>query len=94
MGAQEASPAGITPCCGVRECKRIALLWTGREVAACLRKESVAGTKNDSQGERNRRICLLRRNGFTFSEIAQMEDLSRVRVAQIVARAQRRARRG
>lgn len=41
----------------------------------------MAGSKN---AERDRRICLLRRNGFTFSEIAQMEDLSRVRVAQIV----------
>ena len=47
-------------------------------------KESVAGTKNASQAERNRRICLLRRNGFTFSEIAGMENISRARVSQIV----------
>jgi hypothetical protein len=45
----------------------------------------VAGTRNASQAERNRRICLLRRNGFTYSEIAQMEDISRVRVAQVYA---------
>ena len=42
-------------------------------------------TKDQSQAERNRRICLYRRNGFTFSEIADMEGLSRVRVSQIVA---------
>ena len=45
----------------------------------------MARTKDQSQAERNRRICLLRRNGFTFSEIADMEGLSRVRVSQIVA---------
>ena len=45
----------------------------------------MAGTKNASQAERNRRICLLRRNGFTYGEIATMEQLSRPRVAQIVA---------
>lgn len=45
----------------------------------------MAGTKNDGLSERNRRICLLRRNGYTFSEIAQMEQISRPRVAQIVA---------
>jgi transposase len=45
----------------------------------------VARTKDQSQAERNRRICLLRRNGYTYSEIAQMEQISRVRVAQIVA---------
>ena len=44
----------------------------------------MARTKDQSQNERNRRIWLLRRNGFTYSEIAQMEDLSRVRVSQIV----------
>ena len=44
----------------------------------------MAGTKNASQAERNRRICLLRRNGFTFSEIADMENISRARVSQIV----------
>jgi hypothetical protein len=43
----------------------------------------VGRTKDTSNAERDRRICLLRRNGFTFSEIAQMEDISRVRVAQI-----------
>lgn len=45
----------------------------------------MARTKDSSLSERNRRICLLRRNGFTYSEIAQMEGVSRVRVAQIVA---------
>lgn len=44
----------------------------------------MARTKDTSLAERDRRICLLRRNGFTFSEIAQMESLSRVRVSQIV----------
>lgn len=45
----------------------------------------MAAVRNQANAERDRRICLLRRNGFTFSEIAQMEDLSRVRVSQIVA---------
>ena len=45
----------------------------------------MAGTKSTALTERNRRICLLRRNGFTYTEIAQMEDISRVRVAQIYA---------
>lgn len=45
----------------------------------------MAGIKNASQAERNRRICLLRRNGFTYGEIATMEQISRPRVAQIVA---------
>lgn len=44
-------------------------------------------TKDVSNAERDRRICLLRRNGFTYSEIAQMEGLSRVRVGQIVKEA-------
>lgn len=39
--------------------------------------------RDSSNAERDRRICLLRRNGFTFSEIAQMEDISRVRAAQV-----------
>ena len=39
--------------------------------------------RDSSNQERDRRICLLRRNGLTFSEIATMEDISRVRVAQI-----------
>jgi transcriptional regulator with XRE-family HTH domain len=45
----------------------------------------VAGTKNASLSERNRRICTYRRNGFTYSEIADLEGVSRARVAQIVA---------
>lgn len=45
----------------------------------------MAGTKSTALSERNRRICLLRRNGFTYSEIAQMEGISRVRVAQVYA---------
>ena len=45
----------------------------------------MAGTKKVALAERNRRICLLRRNGFTYGEIAQMEQISRVRVSQIVA---------
>jgi hypothetical protein len=45
----------------------------------------VAGTKNSALNERNRRICLLRRNGLTYGEIATMEQISRPRVAQIVA---------
>ena len=47
----------------------------------------MARTKDQSNptAERNRRICLYRRNGFTYSEIADLEGLSRVRVAQIVA---------
>lgn len=44
----------------------------------------MAGTKDTSKSERNRRICLLRRNGFTYGEIATMEQISRPRVAQIV----------
>ena len=44
----------------------------------------MARNKDPSNKERDRRIWLLRRNGFTYSEIAQMEDLSRVRVSQIV----------
>jgi len=44
----------------------------------------VAGTKNTSNAERDRRICLLRRNGFTFGEIATMEGISRPRVSQII----------
>lgn len=47
----------------------------------------MARTKDASLAERNRRICLYRRNGLTYSEIALMEDVSRVRVAQIVAEA-------
>jgi hypothetical protein len=47
----------------------------------------VARTKDASLAERNRRICLYRRNGLTYSEIASLEDVSRVRVAQIVAEA-------
>ena len=42
-------------------------------------------TRDTSNQERDRRICLYRRNGFTYSEIADLEDLSRARVAQIVA---------
>ena len=45
----------------------------------------MARTKDGSLAERNRRICLLRRNGFTYSDIADMEGVSRARVAQIVA---------
>lgn len=45
----------------------------------------MAGTKKASLNERNRRICLYRRNGFTYSEIADLEGVSRARVAQIVA---------
>ena len=45
----------------------------------------MAGTKNSALSERNRRICLLRRNGLTYGEIATMEQISRPRVAQIVA---------
>ena len=45
----------------------------------------MARTKDPSLSERNRRICLYRRNGFTFSEIAQMEGISRVRVSQVIA---------
>ena len=45
----------------------------------------MAGTKNTALSERNRRICLLRRNGFTYGEIAEMEQISRPRVAQIYA---------
>jgi hypothetical protein len=45
----------------------------------------VARTKDKSLSERNRRICTYRRNGFTYSEIAGLEGVSRVRVAQIVA---------
>jgi hypothetical protein len=47
----------------------------------------VARTKDASLAERNRRICTYRRNGFTYSEIADLEKVSRVRVAQIVAEA-------
>lgn len=47
----------------------------------------MARTKDISNGERDRRICMLRRNGFTYSEIGQMESLSRVRVGQIVKEA-------
>lgn len=54
-------------------------------MAAWTRRDSVARTKDGSLAERNRRICLLRRNGFTYSDIADMEGVSRVRVAQIVA---------
>ena len=45
----------------------------------------MARTKDQSLGERNRRICTYRRNGFTYSEIADLEGVSRARVAQIVA---------
>lgn len=45
----------------------------------------MARTKDTALAERNRRICLLRRNGFTYGEIATMEQISRVRVSQIVA---------
>ena len=45
----------------------------------------MAGTKDQSLQERNRRICLLRRNGYTYGEIAEMEQISRPRVAQIYA---------
>ena len=68
----------------VRERKRPALLWTGREIAALTERGRVTRTKDISNAERDRRICMLRRNGFTYSEIAQMEGLSRVRVGQIV----------
>ena len=44
----------------------------------------MARTKDESLKERDRRICLLRRNGFTYAEIADMEGVSRVRVSQIV----------
>jgi hypothetical protein len=47
----------------------------------------VARTKTDSSLERERRICLYRRNGFTLSEIATMEHISRPRVSQIIAAA-------
>lgn len=53
----------------------------------CLGKESVARTKSDANAERDRRICLYRRNGFTLTEIAQMEGISRPRVSQIIAEA-------
>ena len=33
----------------------------------------MAGTKKASLNERNRRICLYRRNGFTYSEIADLD---------------------
>ena len=72
---------------GVRERQRPALLWTGREVAGLSERGCVTRTKDVSNQERDRRICLLRRNGFTYSEIAQMEGLSRVRVGQIVKEA-------
>ena len=45
----------------------------------------MARTKDPSLSERNRRICTYRRNGFTYSEIAELEGVSRARVAQIVA---------
>lgn len=45
----------------------------------------MARTKDQSLQERNRRICTYRRNGFTYSEIAELEGVSRARVAQIVA---------
>ena len=47
-------------------------------------KGCVTGVKDRSKSERNRRVCLLRRSGFTYSQIAQMEGVSRPRVAQIV----------
>ncbi len=43
--------------------------------------------RTDSSLERERRIRLYRRNGFTLSEIAQMEGISRPRVSQIIAAA-------
>ena len=49
------------------------------------RRDSVARTKDQSLAERNRRICTYRRNGFTYSEIGDLEGVSRARVAQIVA---------
>ena len=45
----------------------------------------MARTKDKSNDERDRRICLYRRNGFTYTEIADLENLTRTRVAQIVA---------
>jgi hypothetical protein len=45
----------------------------------------VVRTKDTTLAERNRRIVLLRRNGLSYSEIADMEGISRVRVGQIVA---------
>lgn len=45
----------------------------------------MARTKDASLAERNHRIALYRRNGFTYSEIADLEKISRVRVAQIIA---------
>lgn len=59
----------------------------GRFCRPCTRRDSVARTKDTSLDERNRRICLMRRNGFTYSEIADMESISRARVSQIVAAA-------
>jgi hypothetical protein len=59
----------------------------GRLRRPCTRRDSVARTKDASLAERNRRICLMRRNGFTFSEIADMEGISRARVSQIIAAA-------
>ena len=47
----------------------------------------MARTKSESNAERDRRICLYRRNGFTLTEIAQMEGISRPRVSQIIAAA-------
>ncbi len=47
----------------------------------------MARTKTDSSLERERRIRLYRRNGYTLSEIAQLEGISRPRVSQIIAAA-------
>lgn len=44
-------------------------------------------SKDQSLAERDRRICLYRRNGFTLTEIAQLEGISRPRVSQIIAEA-------
>lgn len=74
--------------CDVRECQDSCYPEQGGgRSGPCTRRDSVARTKDASLTERNRRICLYRRNGFTYSEIADMEQVSRVRVAQIVAQA-------
>jgi transcriptional regulator with XRE-family HTH domain len=45
----------------------------------------VGRAKDQSLAERDRRICLYRRNGYTLTEIAQLEGISRPRVSQIIA---------
>ena|GEM_PF-3052492 len=47
----------------------------------------MARTKTDSSLERERRIRLYRRNGYTLTEIATLEGISRPRVSQIIAAA-------